>query len=40
MDSKIAGSKCKFVPRATTILATLPTFPFKIRYEKQNKDVK
>ena len=36
MDSKVTCSKCKFVPGATTILATLLTSPFKIRYEKQN----
>ena len=38
MDSKI--NKCKFVPGATTILATLLTSPCKMRYEKQNNNVK
>ena len=40
VDSKINCSKCKFVPGATTILATLPTSPFKMVYEKQNNNVK
>ena len=37
MYSKVTCGKRKFVPSATTILATLPTSPIKIRYEKKQK---
>ena len=40
MDSTVTCSKIKFIPWATTILATLPISPFKMRYEKQSKNVK